>query len=49
VSEASGHLNIIIFNKSGLTESVRVRTIEQEAKAGKDFEMVDKIIEFKAG
>mgnify|MGYP000014429772 FL=1 len=39
------HLN----NKSGDAGKVRVQTIDQEAKAGTDYEGVDEILEFKQG
>ena len=49
LSEASGSLKIVIENKSGNPGKVRVLTIDQEAKAGDDYEKVDIILEFKAG
>lgn len=49
VSEASGSLTIIVLNKKGAPGKVRVKTIDAEAKAGDDYEAVDKIIEFKQG
>lgn len=49
VSEASGNLQIMILNKKMIQGSVRVLTIDAEAKAGDDYEKVDKTIEFKEG
>lgn len=49
VSEASGHLTIIVLNKTGQPGRVRVKTIDAEAKAGDDFEEVDKILDFITG
>ena len=40
---------IHIINKNGEPGKVRVKTIDQEAKAGDDYEAVDEIIEFKQG
>jgi hypothetical protein len=40
---------IHIINKSGEPGKVRVKTIDQEAKAGDDYEAVDEIIDFKSG
>lgn len=50
VSEASGSLKIRILNKNATkSKSVRVRTIDAEAKAGDDYEAVDEILTFTAG
>lgn len=49
VSESSGKLTIPILNKSNKAGQVRVRTVDAEAKAGEDFEAIDKILEFKNG
>ena len=49
VSEASGSLKIAVLNKKKTEGSVRVITIDAEAKAGDDYEAVDKILVFKAG
>jgi len=49
VSEASGSIMIHIINKTGEPGKVRVKTIDQEAKAGDDYEAVDEIIDFKSG
>jgi solute carrier family 8 (sodium/calcium exchanger) len=40
---------IHIINKTGEAGKVRVKTIDQEAKAGDDYEAVDEIVEFKNG
>jgi len=49
ISEASGSLRIVVLNKAGGACRVRVVTEDAEAKAIKDFEPIDKILEFKAG
>lgn len=49
VSEASGHLQIKILNKSGQAGRVRVTTIDAEAKAGDDYDGVDEVLDFKQG
>ena len=49
VSEASGSIMIHIINKTGEAGKVRVKTIDQEAKAGDDYEAVDEILDFKQG
>ena len=41
VSEASGSLKIAIKNKRKVANTVRVCTIDAEAKAGEDYEKVD--------
>lgn len=46
VSEASGSLDIMVTNKKKQQCSVRVVTIDAEAKAGDDYEKVDTILEF---
>jgi|TARA_B110000305_G_scaffold215137_1_gene252388 hypothetical protein len=40
---------IHIINKTGEAGKVRVKTIDQEAKAGDDYEAVDEILDFKQG
>lgn len=49
VSEASGHLTIIVINKTGNAGRVRVKTIDAEAKAGDDYEAVDEVLVFTTG
>ena len=49
ISEASGSLRIVVLNKAGGACRVRVVTEDAEAKAIKDFEPIDKILEFKSG
>jgi hypothetical protein len=49
VSEASGHLTIIVLNKTGEPGRVRVKTIDAEAKAGDDYEAVDEVLVFNQG
>ena len=44
MSEASGNLKIMILNKRKTAGSVRVYTIDAEAKAGDDYEKVDQVI-----
>jgi len=39
----------MILNKKKTACSIRVYTIDAEAKAGDDFEKVDEIIQFKNG
>ena len=47
--EGVGNLEIHVKNKNGLPGSVRVRTVDGAAKAGDDFQAVDKILEFQMG
>lgn len=49
VSEASKSIKINVINKKKIAGSVRVRTIDQEAYAGQDFELVDTVLNFKQG
>ena len=49
VSEASGHIQIIVHNKKKTAGTVRVCTIDAEAKAGDDYEEVKENLEFAAG
>jgi hypothetical protein len=49
VSEASGSLKVMILNKRGTPGSVRVCTQDAEAKAGEDYEKLDKIVTFAQG
>jgi hypothetical protein len=49
VSEASGQIKIAIINKNKTIGRVRACTIDQEAKAGEDFDKVDTIVEFGPG
>ena len=49
VSEASGHIRILVLNKKGVAGSVRVKTQDAEAIAGNDYEAVDMVLEFKHG
>jgi len=49
VSEASGNLQIMILNKKKVAGSVRVLTIDAEAKAGEDYNAVDEVLQFKDG
>jgi hypothetical protein len=44
VSEASGNLQIMILNKKKIEGSVRVLTIDAEAKAGEDYNAVDEVL-----
>lgn len=46
VSEASGSLKVMIVNKKGTAGSVRVCTQDAEAKAGEDYEKLDKVVKF---
>lgn len=46
VSEASGSIRINVKNKTGKPGSVRVCTIDQEAKDGDDYEKVDEVLTF---
>lgn len=45
MSEAAGHLNVVIFNKKKAALSFGVKTIEDTAFIGKDFKFLDDIIE----
>lgn len=49
VSESSQKLTIPILNKTGKAGSIRVKTVDAEAKAGEDFEAVDRVLEFRNG
>lgn len=49
VSEASGSLKVMVLNKRGVSGSVRVVTIDAEARAGEDYEKVDTILNFNQG
>jgi hypothetical protein len=49
VSESVGTLKVAIENKEGKKTSVRVKTIDDQALAGEDFEKVDTILEFRDG
>ena len=49
VSEASGHIRIIILNKRGIACQVRATTIDAEALAGDDYEKFDDIVAFEDG
>lgn len=49
VSEASESLSVAVLNKRGVACSVRVRTIDAEAKAGSDYEAVDEEVHFAKG
>jgi solute carrier family 8 (sodium/calcium exchanger) len=49
VSEASGSIRILIDNKKRTAGTVRVCTIDAEAKAGDDYEEVKQNLEFKNG
>jgi len=44
VSEASGSIKINIINKQKTSGSVRVCTIDQEARSGEDYDGIDKVI-----
>lgn len=44
VSEASKTLLIHIINKSGHATSVKVKTVDEEAKGGKDYEQLDETV-----
>ena len=39
----------MILNKKKLPARVRVKTIDAEAKAGHDYDALDKVISFNAG
>mmetsp|Transcript_36487 Transcript_36487/g.56007 ORF Transcript_36487/g.56007 Transcript_36487/m.56007 type:complete len:222 (+) Transcript_36487:1124-1789(+) len=49
VSEASGSLQIHILNKKGMAGKVFVRTIDDQAKAGIDYEKVEETVVFSNG
>lgn len=49
VSEASGSLQVMILNKTQAASSVRVVTVDAEAKAGEDFQKVDTTLRFAQG
>ena len=49
VSEASGHIQIMILNKKGVSTAVHAKTIDAEAKAGDDFEEYNDVVRFKHG
>jgi len=49
VSESSGTIIIHVINKQKTQGSVRVATIDKEAKAGEDYEKVDTILQFSSG
>lgn len=49
VSEGAGSIRIHILNKQKKPGKVRAITIDKEAKAGDDYEKVDKVISFNAG
>ena len=49
VSECCGSLSIEVLNKSGAAGSVRVITVDGDAKAGEDFEAVDEVLTFQSG
>jgi hypothetical protein len=46
VSESSGTIQIHVLNKQKTAGRVRVKTIDKEAKAGDDYDAVDKVLEF---
>lgn len=49
VSEACGHIKVKVLNKTKKPGKVRVRTVDGDAEAGKDYEAVDKILPFGSG
>lgn len=42
-------MQIMILNKKKVAGSVRVLTIDAEAKAGEDYNAVDEVLQFKDG
>lgn len=49
VSEASGYIKVNIHNKLKSEGNVGVRTVDGDAIDPKDYEAVDKVIQFKKG
>jgi len=49
VSEASGHIQIMIINKRKVAGKVLVKTLDAEAKAGEDYEELVEELSFKGG
>lgn len=49
VSEASGSIQIMIMNKKNKEGRVFVKTIEETARAGKDFKHLEQTVVFKSG
>lgn len=49
VSEASGKLKVMILNKKKVACKVRCKTIDAEARAGKDYNHFDEIVSFASG
>jgi len=49
VSESSQKLTIPILNKTNRAGKIRVKTVDAEAKAGEDFEEVNRVLDFKDG
>ena len=49
VSEACGAIKVKVLNKTKKPGKVRVRTVDGDAEAGKDYEAVDKILPFNNG
>lgn len=49
ISEASGHLRVVVENKKGVAGKVNIKTEDAEAKSGHDYVHIDKNIEFKNG
>lgn len=49
VSEACESVKIAVLNKSETACKIRVRTVDDQAKAGEDFEALDKVLTFAKG
>ena len=48
-AESCGALEVFIKNKRRLPGSVRVRTVDGGAKAGDDYQPIDKVLRFARG
>ena len=48
-TESCGALQVFVKNKRGLAGSVRIRTVDGGAKAGDDYEAVDRVVKFARG
>ena len=49
VSESVGTIKVEVENKTQKKSRVRVRTVDDQAVAGEDFEAVDEVLEFRDG
>jgi len=49
VSESVGTIKVEVENKTQKKSKVRVRTVDDQAVGGEDFEPVDELLEFRDG